>query len=121
MFGARAGGAPLVAVEPGSGDLAGVPPFAGTDGTGALGTLLMSMGPFALAGEAFGGEMGRFGGDITFGAGTLGSAWQAGVFATEGAAACAGGVTVDAASVISTSCDWPELSAPVAFAGGAVE
>ena len=85
------------------------------------GRSLMSRNPFALAGEAFGGEMGRFGGDITFGAGPLGSAWRAGVFAAEGAAACAGGVAVDAASVISTSCDWPELSAPAAFAGGAVE
>ena len=37
------------------------------------------------------------------------------------AATCAGGVTSDDASVISTSCDWPELSAPAIFADGAAE
>ena len=71
--GLRAGGAPLAAVEAGSGFLAGAPLFAGTVGTGALGTFLSSTGPFALAlpGE---GEVGRASGGFVVGGGPLGSA-----------------------------------------------
>ena len=79
----------------------------GHGGTGALGTFLTSVGPFALAlpGEDFGGEVGRAGGGFVVGGGPLGrivagGGFTPGAFASEGGT---GAVTSEEASVISMS------------------